>query len=106
MKMPKQRSYPKEIWIGGHPWQIKFKRVVDKDAKGKPLDTVGLCDPSERIIYIQLGLSPTETLDVFIHEILHAIEDEYRIKLSAKNHRKGDRVYKLSEAIVDFLKNL
>ena len=106
MKLPKKRSYPREMNINGEVWELKFKRVVEKTTTGKPLDTAGLCDPSERVITIQSGLSREETFDIWIHELLHAFEDEYDIKLSSKQHRAGDRVYKLSNAIVKFIKDL
>ena len=106
MKLPKKRAYPREMVINGEPWELRFKRVVEKTTSGKPLDTAGLCDPSERVITIQSGLSIEETFDIWVHELLHAFEDEYGIKLSSKRHRSGDRVYKLTSAIVEFIKNL
>lgn len=91
-------SYPKTLKVGDRTYRIRFvksirrcKREVGKGA------TVGLHDPSRIEILIKQGMSHDDTLKTLLHELVHAIEYEYEIKIS---HRG---VYKFEEAIFDFL---
>jgi hypothetical protein len=106
MKFFAKRHYPKELTIKGNVWCIKWKRSLDYDPEDIPNDVVGLCDIYDRTIYIKLGMSQRDTFDVFIHEILHAFEEEFGFNISGKPHVEGDRLYQLTEAIVDFYENL
>jgi hypothetical protein len=92
MKIPAANEYPKEIKIGDEVYQIKFVNKVFGEAR-----TAGMCDPEKRIIHIKRGQSLTETFNTFVHEVLHAFEFEYNIRIS---HRA---VYKLERAISDLL---
>lgn len=93
MKLPPQSKYPTEIFIKGESWRITFVDVIE----GK--DTLGLCDPNNKVIHIRRGLKKDELFKTFIHELCHAAEDSYSIKVSHK------AVYKLEEAIFDILVN-
>ena len=96
MKAPKIRQYKDTYLVGESIWNLKFKRQVEP-TDGKNRETVGLCDPSEKQVSIRLSQSKEDTLKTFIHEFLHAFEDEYEINL------KHSDVYKLEEAIYHFL---
>lgn len=70
-------------------WQ---ERIADDD------HCLGLCDPSKRIIYLRLNMSPAETFKTFLHELLHAISAEHDFELP---HRT---VYSLEEGIFRILR--
>ena len=98
MKPPRIRDYPRTWLIHHCIWHLKFKRSVDENHE-KNKDTLGLCDPSSQTLYIRLNQVPRETLETFIHEVLHAFEEEYEVQL-------GHRVInKLEKAIADFILN-
>ena len=91
MRLPNIRKYPKVVHITPEvDYQVKFVRKLDKKERG-------VCDPSDYTIKILLGMSPEETFKTFIHELIHACENEYNIKISHK------AVYKLEAAIGNIL---
>lgn len=92
MKIPGPNSYAREWIIKDEHWRLKFCKRIEKDV-------VGLCDPSDKTISIKRGQDKIEILKTAIHEKIHAFEEEYNFKLSHKH------VYKLEEAIVDFILN-
>ena len=96
MKWPGVRSYPTYIMVRGQPWDIKFVRKIP-DRRDFKTETVGLMDPSQKILYIKLKEKPIETLRTVIHEALHAIEDEYNIDVT---HAV---INKFEEGITDIL---
>lgn len=73
MKFPGVRDYPEYVVIRGNPWDIHFCRKIPDTDK----DTLGLCDPGEKVLYIKLGQSRKDIFKTLIHEMLHAMEDEY-----------------------------
>lgn len=46
-----------------------------------PSDTLGLCDPTDKIIYLSTDQEKEEFKQTLWHELLHAVEEEYRVKL-------------------------
>jgi hypothetical protein len=60
--------------------------------------TLGECRPVEKQIVIKSGLSDTETVKTFIHEVFHAMDFEYGLELKHKS------VHALEEAILKLLK--
>jgi hypothetical protein len=93
MKLPTKSKYPKTLVVKGEEWRIAF--VDSIEGKG----TLGLCDPSNRIVYIKNGQSKKETYKSFLHEMIHVLELEYDISIPHSS------VYKLEEAIYDLLIN-
>lgn len=81
--IPGPRKYPKFLTIRGEVWQVKFKHDLDKLAEADPEDCpiLGLCDPSNKTIYLRYKQSKIDLLKTFVHEVLHAIEDEYDFSL-------------------------
>lgn len=69
---------PKSLVIGDSIWKIERKRLRESHY-GK--EVIGLCDPMTQTIIIKTGLKPREALDTLVHECLHAIEDEYDLKI-------------------------
>jgi hypothetical protein len=88
MTFPKVTHYPKELNVKGETYAVVFRRK---------LDCLGKCDPEKRTIYIKTGLGPKETFRTFVHEVLHALEFEYELKI------KHSLVYELEAAITDTL---
>jgi hypothetical protein len=86
-----KRTYPKQVLIAGKPYSIAFVATI-KDA-----DTRGQCDIEDKIILIQKDLGEKETFETLIHEVLHALEFELKIKITHK------AVYSLETGISGFL---
>lgn len=83
-----------------HKVRIKgriFYEVVWVDRFDDP-ECGGLCHKENRMIYLLKGLSDSRTTEVFIHEVLHAMEFEWGIVMP---HRV---VEQLEQAIVKLLK--
>lgn len=81
------------------PNQVKIKKnviyeKVYQDLIGNDVKTIGYCDSATKHLYIKLGLSKLLEKDTEAHELLHAICDEYKIKI---NHSELD---KLATALV------
>lgn len=78
-----QRDFPKELIINGSLWKIKFVRSL-KEHDTDTTHCFGLCDPSDRIIYIRKGQSKKDRLDTYFHELAHAICFEYDLDVAHK----------------------
>ena len=68
----------KRFKIKGHEWRVRYKHNLTDPDFG-PCE--GLCVPAERVIYIELKLSPDLKWRRFMHELWHAIEAELHITL-------------------------
>jgi len=84
VRLPKTREYPDSVIIKDEIWSIRFCRSVPDEEPS----TVGLCDPSEKTLWIKLGQGRYETFRTFIHEVTHAIEDEYDFTLRHEHVEK------------------
>jgi hypothetical protein len=84
------RDFPRTFDVGDQIWTLKFvNRVPDRAGKGRVL--VGLACPMEQILYIRKELSPFDRLVVFLHEVQHALEDEYDFEIDHAVLNKLDR---------------
>lgn len=93
--LPKPNKYPKKLNINDEVYTIKMvKRIPHKEAA--PSDN-GLCDFNTRTIYIRSTQSPKGIFRTFIHEVLHALHNEWEFKLHHKT------VYELEVAIAAFM---
>lgn len=74
------KDYPRQLTIGTAIWDVRFQRTLDH----KPSKYIkwGECDPINQVIYIRLGQSAEQRLTTFIHEVLHAIEAEYKVEIA------------------------
>jgi len=93
MKLLTCEEYPKEIKVGRHKYKLQFVAKMPKEGK----DCDGLCDLTNRVIYIKESLSYTEVFNTLVHEVLHAVAEEYNIKLTHK------AVYQLEAALSDLI---
>lgn len=91
MKLPKIKDYPKKLLIGEEYYAIRFVKSLENS------DEVGECCPQDRVIRIKRKIGRQDTFKTFIHEVIHAFEFEYELKISHA------LVYQLEEAIYSFL---
>lgn len=77
--------------IAGLYYSVAWVKTIDEPA------TLGYCEKESRIIYIKDGQLVDETFKTVIHELIHAFDDTYKIKLS------HTQVRKLELAIAEFL---
>lgn len=75
----KRRDFPKILWIKNrngqrYAWEIKWVKVIPGDSVY--FETLGICDPNERVIYIKTGQSAYQRAVTFFHEVGHAWEHE------------------------------
>lgn len=91
----RRKDFPKCVYLAEDVcYQIKFKRGLQ--AKGY----MGVCCFDIKEIWISTGLTCQERLETFWHEISHALDFEYGIKLTHK------QVYALEKPLSDlFQKN-
>jgi hypothetical protein len=83
---------PRELMINGNLWRVKFTRTPG----GYPREKVwGFCCEGSREISIATGLSVPDRVETFCHEVIHALEFEYKDRrpslrklLSHKNIKK------------------
>lgn len=88
MKYPKKSSYPDSIRVRRKDYSLEFVPV---------LDALGQCDDEAKTIEIRSDLSERETFKTIIHELLHAIDCEFGLKLTHK------QVYGLERGIHNVL---
>ncbi len=93
MNLPKSKSYPKSINVRDEVYQIRLVKHVP----GLEAEDFGLCDNDKKIIWLKKSQSPKGLLRTLIHELLHAIECEYNVKL---RHKKIDVLEVALEALL------
>lgn len=92
--------------IKDYPARVKVKdayyRIVwVRDIPGYPTgELAGCCCSATKTIWIALGQSPEERAQTVAHELAHAIDFEYGLKLP---HRL---IYKLEAPLVDLFTSL
>lgn len=90
---PSRAHYPKEVTIRGNEWAVRFCKFVPGGHKS----WIGYCDKHERTIWIVRRLGPKRTMRVFVHEVAHAFEAEYGLKIPHK------LIQKLEWPVVNYL---
>jgi len=78
----------KTIKIGPHDWTIKLFGIKDADKNGE----WGYCHKEELTIGILKGLTGSQTAEVLLHEIIHAIHDHFRLKGKVTEEKSTDLV--------------
>ena len=68
---------PRSILIKGSNWKVRRRKHLDLDGQ----ECYGLCDYSERTIWVQSGLDKELETLVFIHELIHASVHELHLDL-------------------------
>lgn len=92
---------PTHFYVKGRRWKIvitdelKYDRVLIKKGprKGqyKWVRLYGECHPDDRTILISEHATPLQMAKTFLHEYLHALEYEYKIRLPHKMVHFADR---------------
>lgn len=91
MKLPEVNEYPTHVLINQEHYSVRFVKVIRKEKT-----CLGICDPERREIMIKIGQTKEETFKTFLHELLHAIEFEYELKIKHKLvHALEDPIFKL-----------
>ncbi len=95
---PRRDSVSREVHIGGHTYRVKFvKGLADG---GEPLS--GLCMIDNTTIKIEADLNSQRGFQVFWHEILHAVVDQYSLGKGTEEERLVDN---LAHATVQLLRD-
>lgn len=87
--MRRHRDIPRLLWIDETLWRVEFARKPLQHYDGE--SCVGLCDTETNTIHLSMKLGAEERLATFIHELIHAVEDEYGFVV---DHRVVDRLAK------------
>lgn len=82
-----------EFKIAGLFYKIAWCKIIDSK------ETLGYCEDESQIIYMKDGQDMDETFKTMIHELVHAMDHTYGMKL------KHSQVRKLELALADFLTN-
>jgi Zn-dependent peptidase ImmA (M78 family) len=80
-----------EFEIGEHTYKAAWCERIE----GK--DTLGYCDDEAKVIYVKDNQNLDECFSTILHELVHAMNHEYGMKL------KHTQVYKLERALADLL---
>ena len=91
------KDYPRRVKVKDTYYRILFVRQVPGDAKR---ELAGCCCSSTKTIWITLGQSPEERAKTVAHELSHALDWEYGLKLP---HRL---IYRLEAPLVDLFTSL
>lgn len=90
-------KYPKTIKIGKAVYKVKLVKHIHET---KRRIQKGECDPNTHTIRLLKSLDRVELFETFVHELLHAIEFEHKIKIKHKT------VYELEKPLAALIKSL
>lgn len=65
--------------LAGHAWRIKRVKGLRDEADN---ELYGSCDSRNRVIELCKGMDPNREWETVLHEMVHAVEKEYGLKLS------------------------
>jgi len=69
---------PRKLKVGPHTYKVRRKKKI-VDEEGHELR--GECRVEERVILLQSGLKNTRLCETFLHEVMHAIDEENQMEL-------------------------
>ncbi len=86
MTIPLRIKFPSSITINGSTWSINQLRTVDHPeiADGWIAHTWGYCDIERKRLEVLKRLGDRNKLRTLVHELFHAIEEEYDLQLEHK----------------------
>lgn len=79
-KLSRPGDYPRAIKVGTETYTIRFVESMR--------DCLGICDDSRKLIKISRDQTAREMRATFFHEVLHAIEAEYVVKLGERKIKR------------------
>lgn len=83
---------------------VDYEVKVGDFSDFQPLELAdGVCDPTNRVIWIQSGLSPEKVLSVLKHECLHALFHESGMMQMTEAALGTDKLDAWEEALVRIL---
>lgn len=95
MRLPGPRQFPKKLKIRDTFYSVHFAKPDNRKALRR--GDMGLCDSKAKEIVLSLDQGKLQMMETFIHELLHAFEFEYNIKIKHKT------IYELEQPIVNFI---
>lgn len=95
VKLPNPKRYPKFLNIKDERYQVLIVKHIPKESK----TLNGLCDGDVKKIWIRKGQSPFGLFRTYIHEVLHALEFEYHIRI------RHETIYELEVAIAALMQD-
>ena len=81
--------------INGNLWRVRFSR---KPGGYSIKEVFGVCCPDDRLIEIAVGIAVKERWDTFVHEVIHALEFEYREEIPKLQKLLDHKLINLVEA--------
>lgn len=92
---------PSEIKVGCHKIKVIYK--PSSEVKGY----LGLCDADSNVIVMRKNLEHTKHREVLLHEVIHAIDENYGLKLGEeKVNNLAQHFYSLLSENKEFVKFL
>lgn len=89
-----KRLYPNSVRVGKHNYRLELVPFIEETDGAF---TRGYCETKEKLITL-LSKQPSKALfSTFIHEALHAIEAEHKVKLKHKT------IYAIEGPLAQFL---
>ncbi len=95
MKLPSAKKYPKFLNVKDERYQVL---MVDK-IPGEAATLSGLCDGDVKKIWIRKNQSPAGLFRTYVHEVLHALEFEWHIRI------RHETIYQLEIAIAALMED-
>lgn len=90
----RKRLYPSKIKVGKSTYRVKLVPHIE-EINGNV--TRGYCESEEKLITLLSTQNEKDLFSTFIHELLHAIEAEHKVKL------KHSLVYALETPVAEAL---
>jgi hypothetical protein len=72
---------PKTITVAGHTIKIVYKKALIVNG----VECWGVWSDDSHTIYLKSGMDRTRKLEIFLHEVIHAISDIHILSLSEKS---------------------
>ncbi len=90
------KDFPRVLVIGDSIWKVRLVNVIKEPGHGRG-QIFGLTCPDLKLIKIVKSLPDREFARTYVHEVCHAIEEEYDIEIPHW------LIYALEEPILDFI---
>jgi Zn-dependent peptidase ImmA (M78 family) len=93
MILPIAKDYPSHFNVKDEVYEIRMVSRIPGENK----TVEGMCDDGAKIIWIRKNQSPRGLLRTLVHELFHALDGEYNLRL------RHEQVWKLETAVEAFL---
>jgi hypothetical protein len=93
----KRRHYPKKLKVKKRYYKVEMTSRIEDD-KGQDMGLFGCLIPQEKLILLNTRQSDKEMFKTLLHEALHAIEVEYKIRIPHK------LIYAMEGPLAEFIK--